>query len=70
MPTVPLAGQLICAASGNGLIVTVADWEAVAAFASVAVTVIVLLPFVLYVVLKVAPVPDAGLPPVAVHENV
>ncbi len=45
-PTVPLAGQLIVAVRAKGLIVTVAEALAVAAFASVAVTDIVLLPFV------------------------
>jgi len=69
-PTVPLAGQLIVTATGNGLIVTVADALAVAAFASVTVTEIVLLPLVEYVVLKLEPVPLAGLPPVAVQANV
>jgi len=52
------------------LIVTVADFEFVTAFASVPVTEIVLLPLVEYVVLKLEPVPDAGLPPVAVQANV
>ncbi len=44
--TVPLAGQDMVATRASGLIVTVADAVAVAAFASVAVTDIVLLPFV------------------------
>jgi len=48
----------------------VADALAVAAFASVTVTEIVLLPLVEYVVLKLEPVPLAGLPPVAVQANV
>ena len=47
MPTVPEAGQLIVATNASGLIVTVADWVFVAAFASVTVTEIVLLPLVL-----------------------
>ena len=38
--------QVKSVATGNGLIVTVADWVAVAVLASVAVTLIVLLPFV------------------------
>jgi hypothetical protein len=42
----------------------------VAAFASVTVTVTVLDPAVEYVVVKLAPVPLDGLPPVAVHANV
>ena len=68
--TVPLAGQVTVTVTGSGLIVTVADAVAVAAFASVAVTEIVLLPFVEYVVEKLAPVPLAGEPPVAVQANV
>jgi len=46
VPTVPLVGQLIVAVNASGLIVTVAEAVAVAALASVAVTEIVLLPFV------------------------
>ena len=46
VPTTPEAGQLIVATRASGLIVTVADAVAVAAFASVAVTDIVLLPLV------------------------
>jgi hypothetical protein len=57
-------------ASGRAAIVTVADAVAVTAFASVIVTETVLLPFTEYVVEKLAPVPLAGLPPVAVHANV
>jgi hypothetical protein len=46
--TVPVVGQLIVTARGEaGPMETVADALAVAAFASVAVTEIVLLPFVL-----------------------
>ena len=37
---------------------------------SVPVTLMVFDPFTLYVVLKLAPVPEAGMPPVAVQENV
>jgi hypothetical protein len=48
----------------------VADAVAVAAFESVTVTLTVLDPFVLYVVVKLAPVPEAGFPPVAVQLNV
>ena len=47
LPTVPLAGQLTDTVNANGLIVTVADTVEVAALASVAVTLIVLEPFVL-----------------------
>jgi hypothetical protein len=39
-------------------------------FVSVAVTEIVKVPAPLYVVLKLVPLPDDGLPPVAVHANV
>ena len=53
-----------------GPIDTVADFEFVAALASVPVTEIVLVPFVEYVVLKLVPVPLAGEPPVAVHAKV
>ena len=45
--TVPLVGQLRATTNCSGLIETVAELVAVAAFASVAVTEIVLLPFVL-----------------------
>ena len=45
-PTVPVVGQLIVTVKARGLIVTVAEAVAVAALASVAVTEIVLLPFV------------------------
>ena len=55
--------------TGNGLMVTVAEEVAVAALPSVTVTDMVLLPLVEYVVVKLEPVPLAGLPPVAVHAN-
>ena len=70
LPTVGLALTVKLAARASGLIVTVADLLFVAAFPSVAVTLIVLLPLIEYVVLNDAPVPLAGDPPVAVHENV
>lgn len=56
----------------SGLIVTVADCVAVTGGTalSVAVTLIVTVPFAVYIVVKLAPVPDAGLPPVAVHAKV
>ncbi len=47
VPTVPVAGQLIDAANARGAIVTVADADAVFAFASVTVTEIVSVPFTL-----------------------
>jgi hypothetical protein len=72
--TVPLVGQLIATVGGRivGLMVIVADAVAVAALPSVAVTLTVKVVDVVtvYVVVKLAPVPDAGLPPVAVQEKV
>jgi hypothetical protein len=54
-------------ANGRAAMVIVADAVAVAALASVTVTETVLVPFTLYVVERLAAVPLAGLPPVAVH---
>jgi hypothetical protein len=72
--TVPLVGQLTATVGGRivGLIVMLADAVAVAELPSVAVTLTVKVVIVVtvYVVVKLAPVPDAGLPPVAVQENV
>jgi hypothetical protein len=70
LPVPPEVGPLMVTASVNGLMVMVADAVAVLAFPSVTVTDTVLPPFALYVVVKLAPVPLAGLPPVAVQENV
>src|SRR6266568_78720 len=70
VPTVPVVGPAMETARGRALIAIVADAVAVAALASVIVTETVLLPFTLYVVEKLAPVPDAGVPPVAVQANV
>jgi hypothetical protein len=55
-----------------GLMVMLADAVAVTALASVAMTLTVKVVDVVtvYVVVKLAPVPDAGLPPVAVQEKV
>jgi hypothetical protein len=70
VPTVPVAGPAIeTAKADDGLIVIVAEAVAVAALPSVIVTETVLVPFTEYVVEKLAPVPLAGLPPVAVHAN-
>jgi hypothetical protein len=44
--------------------------DALALFASVALAVTVYVPFTLYVTVKLAPVPVAGVPPGAVHVNV
>jgi hypothetical protein len=68
--TVPDAGPLTESASGNGLIVTVAKLNAFFALLSVTVALTVYVPFTEYVVVKLVPEPDAGLPPTAVHENV
>jgi len=56
----------------SGAIVTVAELVAVAGSValSVAVTLIETVPFALYVVAKLAPVPVEGVPPVAVQLNV
>ena len=70
VPTAPVAGPAIeTAKADDGLIVIVAEAVAVAVFASVMVTDTVLVPFTEYVVEKLAPVPLAGVPPVAVHAN-
>jgi hypothetical protein len=50
--------------------VIVADAVAVAAFAEVTMTETVFVPLTGYVVVKLAPVPLAGDPPVAVQEKV
>jgi hypothetical protein len=70
VPTVPVVGPAMLTANGRAAIVTVADAVAVAAFASVTVTDTVFVPLTLYVVDKLAAVPVAGDPPVAVHANV
>jgi hypothetical protein len=71
LPTVGLVGDTVkLAVSASGLIVMEAVAVAVFALPSVTVTLTLLVPFELYVVVKLAPVPEAGLPPVAVHANV
>jgi hypothetical protein len=70
VPTVPVAGPVIVTVNGVADIEIVADAVAVAALPSVTVTDTVLLPLTEYVVEKLAPVPLAGLPPVAVQANV
>ncbi len=73
-PTVPLAGQLIdtVGAMITGLILMLADADAVTALPSVTVTLTVkeVVVVTVYVVVRLAPVPLAGLPPVAVHAKV
>jgi len=70
VPTVPVVGQLMVADTASGAMVMVVEAVAVFALASVAVTEIVKVPLLEYVVVKLGPDPDAGLPPVAVHANV
>ena len=71
-PAVPDDGQLIVTANGSAAMVTVADLVSVFAGVeeSVPVTDIVSVPFVEYVVEKLVPVPEEGVPPVAIHANV
>src|SRR5439155_1715772 len=68
--TVPVVGQVIVTDRAPGLIATVADAVAVFAFASVTVTLTVLEPDVANIVVKVALVPLAGVPPVAAQAKV
>jgi hypothetical protein len=56
--------------SGRAAMVTVADAVAVTRLPSVIITDTVFDPLTLYVVEKLAVVPLAGVPPVAVHANV
>lgn len=69
-PTIPVAGPEIVVASGSGAMTIVADAVAVLLLESVAVTVTVNVPLILYVVVKLDPVPVAGLPPGALQLNV
>jgi hypothetical protein len=72
VPTVPVAGPVTDAVSASGLMamvaVPVAVWTGEAESVPVAVTVYV--PLTLYVVVKLAPLPVAGLPPGALHVKV
>lgn len=70
VPVVPVVGPLIETPRANGLTTIEQEADAVFAFASVTVSVTVNVPFELKVVVKLAPVPDAGEPPVAVQANV
>src|SRR5256885_5291238 len=71
-PTVPVVGPVIVTANVSGAIATVAEFVAVRAGEelSVAVTLIETVPLTLYIVVKLAPVPLDGVPPVAVQANV
>jgi hypothetical protein len=70
VPTVPVVGPEMLGASGNGAIAIVAEPVAVFALESVMVTDTVYDPLTLYVVVKLAPAPLAGEPPVAVQAKV
>jgi hypothetical protein len=70
LPTVPVAGQLIVTDRAPGLIAMVADIVAVFALESVIVTETVNVPGDAYIVVRLAPVPVAGDPPVAAHAKV
>jgi len=70
VPTVPVMGPLTVTARASGLIVIDADAVAVLPLVSEIITLTVYVPLTLYVVEKLAPVPEAGLPPVAVQANV
>jgi hypothetical protein len=69
LPTVPVVGQDM-ATVRPPVITMVAEAVAVFAFESVIVTLTVKVPKAEYVVVKLAPVPLAGVPPVAVHAKV
>jgi hypothetical protein len=69
-PTVPVVRPEIATARVNGLITIVAEPLAVLPFASVTVADTMNVPFALYIVVRLEPVPVTGDPPVAVHENV
>ena len=68
--TPPVVGPAIVTPSVNGLIVIDAVADAVFVLESVIVTDTDFVPFVLYVVVKLDPVPVAGLPPVVVQLKV
>ena len=70
LATVPAVGPPMTTARLSGLIAILADAVAVFALASVITTETEYVPLVLYVVVRLAPVPDVGEPPVAVHANV
>jgi len=69
VPEEPVVGPAIVTPRVRGAMVIVAEADAVLALASVTITETVRVPFTLYVVEKLAPVPEAGVPPVAVQAN-
>ena len=73
VPTVPEVGPVTETVRASGLIVTCLDTVCVLCVGvaeSVPVTLIVTVPLTLYVVLKLDPVPVAGVPPGALHVKV
>ena len=70
MPTVPLVGPLTVTTGGVDEMTMDAVLNALALLVSVAVALTTYVPFTLYVTVKLAPVPVAGVPPGAVQENV
>jgi len=74
VPLVGLEGEKVKSADkATAAIVTLADFVCVFGVGvaeSVPVTLMLKVPFTLYVVLKLVPVPEDGLPPVAVQEKV
>lgn len=69
LPAVPLVGQVTVMTRPWAWTLNVRDWTLEARLASVAVTETVWLPELEYVVVKLAPDPDAGLPPGADQEK-
>ena len=69
VPTEPVVGPVIETAKAVEIRICL-ELVVVWVFASVIVTETVNVPVFAYIVVKLAPVPEAGLPPVAVHANV
>ena len=70
VPTVPVVGPVTATTGGVDEIAIEAVLNAFAPFPSVAVALTTKVPLTLYVTVKLAPVPVAGVPPGAVHANV
>jgi hypothetical protein len=71
--TVPVAGIVAVIVSASGAMITLAwevELEGVGVDESVPVTLITCVPFTLYVIEKLDPVPEDGLPPGAVQAKV
>ena len=69
-PTVPVVGPVTVTTGGVEDMAMDAVLNAFAPLVSVAVALTTNVPFTLYVTVKLAPVPVAGVPPGAVQENV